>query len=68
MDEKVVRCPYCVLAIANDFRPRFHHTAGLLKCTKCEHEVSRRDRDFICNCRNCQKLRFPSGSHIGRAS
>jgi hypothetical protein len=52
MEEKIVRCPYCILA--SDVRAMLQSPDWII-CEKCGHVVIPDDPDFRCSCRNCLK-------------
>jgi len=54
MAERIVRCPYCVLA--DDFRPMLPKREGFFICQKCGHTVKPEAPNFKCFCQKCGEL------------
>ena len=53
MDEKILRCPYCV--VGDQLRPMLQRPVWFI-CEQCGHTVIPEDRDFRCSCRKCLEL------------
>jgi DNA-directed RNA polymerase subunit RPC12/RpoP len=51
MAERIVRCPYCILA--DDFRPMNSTPEGWFVCIKCGHSANPVQPDYKCHCQHC---------------